>query len=258
MGKEMKVIGFAQLRNELSNGNLIDWFVDMFRICDKVYIYDQASTDGSLGYYEKFGDKVSVIRSTTNNFENELLCKRVLLQKLLLENPDCDFVFWMDGDTRLDARLTKEVTHNILKECSDNNVDGVRLGHYNMWRSNSYYRLDNSYHNFHDWGRIPLWRNNGKLEFPNKAGLHHDQTPEGIHNIIRLDYNLIHLGFTKDQSIVNRYNTYKSKGQTGPMLDRLIDEEGLWTKRVEDGILPYKADDIDPLSLPKLKDIKRI
>jgi hypothetical protein len=40
------------------------------------------------------------------------------------------------------------------------------------------------------------------------------------------------------------------------MLDRLIDEEGLWVKKVEDDdILPYESDNTNPLSLPKLKDV---
>ena len=42
-----------ELRNELSNGNLENWFRCM-EFCDKIYIYDQASDDGSLEYYEKF------------------------------------------------------------------------------------------------------------------------------------------------------------------------------------------------------------
>ena len=144
----MKVIGFAQLRNELSNNNLQGWFEDMERVCDKIYIYDQASDDGSLEFYEGFGDKVSVIRSTTNNFQNELLCKRVLLQKALLENPECDWIFWMDGDTRLDGRLMERdglADDNnirlILKEGKAHNIDGFSLGHLNMWRSNCHYRL---------------------------------------------------------------------------------------------------------------------
>jgi len=251
----MNVIGFAQPRNELSNGNLDGWFTDMFRVCDKVYIYDQASDDGSLEKYSEYGDKVSVIRSTTNNFENELLCKRVLLQKLLIENPDCDWVFWMDGDTRLDARFDP----SVLTEAYANKVDGLSLGHLNMWRSNCHYRLDNSYHNFHGWGRIPFWRNNGKLSFPNKTGLHSSQEPStGLDNTLRLDYNLIHLGFATDSAILSRYDLYKSKGQSGEMLDRLIDEEGLWVKKVDDEVLPYEPDNVLPLSLPKLKECKAL
>ena len=251
----MNVIGFAQLRNELSNGNLEGWFTDMFRVCDKIYIYDQASDDGSLAAYDTYGDKVSVVRSTTNNFENELLCKRVLLQKILIENPECDWIFWMDGDTRLDATLTKEALHNWMREGRDAGVDGLRLGHLNMWRSNCHYRLDNGHHNFHDWGRIPFWRNNGRLEFPNEPGLHKHQEPKGLDIVIRIDYNLIHLGFATDAAIVARFNLYKSKGQTGDMLNRLVDEEGLWVKRADQSMLPYEADTISPCTLTKIKDM---
>ena len=246
------IVGFAQLRNELSNGNLHGWFQDMYRFCDAIYIYDQASNDGSLDYYAT-QENVSVIRSTTNNFENELLCKRILLQKLLREKPETDWVFWMDGDTRLDSRLTREVVTDMLSDAKQNLVDGVSLGHYNLWRSDCYYRLDNDYHNFHKWGRIPFWRNNGRLEFPMEMGPHKSQEPFGLTNVIRSDYSLIHKGFATDSAILSRYNLYKSMGQKGPMLDRLIDESKLWVKPMPD-ILPYTPNGVNPKTLKLLKE----
>ena len=161
----------------------------------------------------------------------------------------------MDGDTRLDFRLTREVVMGILSEAKQNFVDGISLGHYNLWRSNCYYRLDSNYHDFHKWGRIPFWRNNGKLEFPIKPGLHHHQEPEGLDTVVRLDYSLIHMGFSRDRDILNRYNLYKSKGQKGQMLDRLIDESRLWVEKMPD-ILPFTPDNIDPTTLTKLKELK--
>ena len=48
----MKLIGFAQLYNELQKGNLINWFKCM-EICDYIYIFDQNSTDGSREIYSQ-------------------------------------------------------------------------------------------------------------------------------------------------------------------------------------------------------------
>jgi hypothetical protein len=66
----MKIVGFAQLRNELEKGNLENWFKCM-SVCDYIYIFDQNSTDGSQEYYKKF-DNVSVIESKENRFSEEL------------------------------------------------------------------------------------------------------------------------------------------------------------------------------------------
>ena len=69
----MKIIGFTQLHNELSKGNLKNWFRSL-EFCDYIYIYDQASTDGSLDYYKTHKNTV-VIESPTNDFEREIACK---------------------------------------------------------------------------------------------------------------------------------------------------------------------------------------
>jgi len=102
----MKIVGFAQLRNELENGNLKNWFKTM-EFCDSIYIYDQDSTDGSKEYYKKFKNTV-VIESPINDFTNEIKCKDILLIKLLKEQPDVDWIIWLDGDTIIDARLTNQ------------------------------------------------------------------------------------------------------------------------------------------------------
>ena len=79
----MKIIGFSQLRNELSKGNLENWFKSM-GMCEYVYIFDQASDDGSHDVYEQH-DNVVLIQSEENLFRQEILCKKQLLEKLLLD-----------------------------------------------------------------------------------------------------------------------------------------------------------------------------
>ena len=112
----MKIIGFSQLRNELSKGNLENWFKSM-GMCEYVYIFDQASDDGSHDVYEQH-DNVVLIQSEENLFRQEILCKKQLLEKLLLEHPDTDWIFWMDGDTVLDQRLLNN-DYAMLEEVLD-------------------------------------------------------------------------------------------------------------------------------------------
>ena len=102
----MKIIAFTQLRNELSNGNLENWFKQM-EVCDYIYIFDQNSDDGSKEYYKKF-DNCTVIESPTNRFKEELICKNELLKILLADHPDVDWILWIDGDLMLDGRLLKD------------------------------------------------------------------------------------------------------------------------------------------------------
>jgi hypothetical protein len=76
----MKIIAFAQAHNELSNGHLENWFKSL-SFCDQIYIFDNASTDGSREFYKKFLN-VHVIFSDTNRFPEEILFLMQMLNKV--------------------------------------------------------------------------------------------------------------------------------------------------------------------------------
>lgn len=253
----MKIIGFGQLRNEASRGNLENWFRCM-EPCEHIYIWDHASTDNSREIYEKYKDKTTIIYSDTNRFNEELICKDILYKKMLREQPDANWVLWLDGDLLLDGRLL--VDNNLEKLCAkldEKNVDLPCFGHYNLWRSDMFYRVDQGYHNLH--GRwFPLWGNPKNKYFDAIPGLHHGQVPQGTTKAAIVDVSVIHRGFATDEYIVEKYLRYKELGQKGWDLDRLIDEETLTVEHLPIGILPkwFELSDIaDPTTKPKLKEI---
>ena len=221
----MKIIGFAQLRNELSKGNLHNWFRSM-EVCDYIYIYDQGSDDGSQEVYRS-RENIYVIQSDTNRFQEEISCKRQLLHKLLEDHPDVDWIFWMDGDTILDGRIDRTTLENVFIEAEDMGSDAIKMRHFNLWRSDNWTRTDNQYHDLYQYGVTAFWKNNGKLEFPSSTGLHLNQFPNGISHAVMCPFFLIHRGFSSDNQIIERYNLYKSRGQSGHSLERLLDEDTL-------------------------------
>ncbi len=342
----MKIIGFAQLHNELSNGNLENWFKSMTAFCDFIYIYDQNSTDGSKVFYKKFPNTV-IIESAINDFENELSCKQKLLNLIKKEHPDTDWIYWMDGDTILDGRLTKNngelirrilnhfeqsgelieknqfiknytivynrinnlflsknnitkiyqpkpiIKNRLLKKLQKKNdnlkinytwykflvekirsifipkkkVDGIALGHLNLWRSDTFYRIDSNYNWLNERGVIAFWKNLSYLNFNVKSGMHKSNCPEGFKNIIRIEYFLIHKGFSTENLIkekIDRYAKQDPKDWPGGSkvfnytINRLKSEVELKVKRIPDNIFPswYEImDDNNPINKPKLIDI---
>ena len=252
-----KVVGFSQLHNELELGNLENWF-KCLEICDEIYIFDQASTDGSKEFYKKF-DNVHVIESEKNRFEEELVCKQELLEKLLEEQPDTDWIFWMDGDTLLDNRLlNRETLENVLFQLDDSRIESAFLGHYNLWRSDTWHRVDDEYDHFMKAGRMAFWKNTGRLQFPQEQGLHKSQHPGGIRNAARLPFNLIHKGFATDEQILKKYENYKSRGQEGWALDRLLNESTLTVQPVPLEEIPNfltAVDNQDPKTKEPIKSI---
>jgi len=255
----MKITGFTQIRNELSKGNLHNWLKQMFEICEYVYIYDQNSDDGSKEIYKDY-PKLIVIESEINNFKNEIICKGKLLNKLLLEQPDTEFILWLDGDSLLDKNLTDEncsLLKNICEHAKINEVDGILLEHYNLWRSDTYYRVDNRYHDLSH-GVCAIWRNNGKLNYQHIVGLHQPQYPNGIGKVMKVNFGIIHRGFATDYQIMTKYDVYKANGQTGWALSRLLDETTLDVVKIDNDVLPTWftiTDDVNPKTKEKIIDI---
>jgi hypothetical protein len=257
----MKIVGFAQHRNELSKGNLYNWLKCMESVCEQIYVYDQASDDGSIEILRNH-PKVTLIESPVNDFSNESSCKRELLQKLLLDHPDTDWVFWMDCDTLLGDDLLKNggaELVNVLVQANNSGEELLSLGHYNLWRSDRYYRVDSQYHWLYGNGVCALWKNNGKLHFPNEKGLHGKTYPDGLKPPHRINHSLIHRGFATDYQITTKYHLYKSHGQKGFDLERLVDERTLKVEPLPSGLLPswYEkdADGSDPRLKEKITNI---
>ena len=243
----MKILGFAQLGDELEKGNLENWFKCM-SACDEVYIFDQKSTDGSQEFYKSQDYvKANVIYSDVDRFGEEGNAKAELFEKMMNEHPDVDWILWMDGDTMLDGRLIKNNGEKLQELCENKaslGVDCVSFGHFNLWRSDIHYRLDAEYHGLH--GNVKaLWRNNGNLHYPKSTGHHGAQFPDGMNEIDYamtneddFIYSLVHRGFATDYQIMRRYHMYKGHGQEGWNLERLLFEETLEVNELPSDILP--------------------
>lgn len=254
----MKIIGFAQLHNELQKGNLKNWFKSM-SFCDYIYIYDQASTDGSDEYYKKFLN-TRVIYSKTNDFKNEIQCKKILLETILNENDEFDYIFWLDGDSIFDWRLLnsrKNLDEILNFGLKHEEIDGFCTGHYNLWRNDIWYRVDNEYHSLNNLV-IPFWKNKKGIKFDILDGLHQSQVPSTIKTICQIPFAIIHRGFATDYQIMLKYDIYKERGQKGWDLDRLLDEKTLTVEKIPYEIIPdwFILKDVeDPKNKRKIIDI---
>ena len=88
------------------------------------------------------------------------------------------------------------------------------------------------------------------------AGLHKSPIPSGIKSVKRVDCNLIHRGFATDEQIILKYDIYKSFGQTGWDLERILDESQLVVEILDKKLLPSWftiTDDFDPSRKKKIK-----
>jgi hypothetical protein len=222
----MKLVGFAQIYNELEKDNLPRFMDSVDRYCDALVIYNDASTDGGMDWIrENYPSgagrlkQIEIIEGEKNNFSNEIAHKQIMLDKC--NEIGADWIFWLDADEVIEPRGE---TGDIRKLCEAGFCDAYGFREVNLWRSSSFYRLDNAYN---DGEFCRLWKNNGKLFYDDRPGLHQRQYPDGIGEIVTSDIKVIHYCFSSDGRIIDKYKTYKSHGQNGWALTRLIDERTL-------------------------------
>ncbi len=117
--------------------------------------------------------------------------------------------------------------------------------------------MDDQYDHFMQAGRMAFWKNTGNLMFNTEVGLHKSQHPVGIRTAARMPFNLIHRGFATDEQILTKYDNYKSRGQSGWALDRILNESTLRVEKVPREELPHwlEVDEQNPKQKKRLKDI---
>jgi glycosyltransferase involved in cell wall biosynthesis len=217
----MRLVAFLQLYNELENGNLKRCLDNCSKWADDIFIYDDCSTDGSQEVYLNYTEKKNIIFGTVRDFRSEIFHKKELLDLVLGTNPD--WIGWIDGDTTLCRDLTENCKSFIIQMASGCHL-GIRLHNMNLWRHQAYYRMDNL---FDACRHIVFWKNTGELRYEPEFGLHREQFPIGVVECT-VDFSeklrLLHYGFSSVELIVKKYLTYKSHGQSGYSLDRLIIE----------------------------------
>jgi hypothetical protein len=218
----MKLIAMIQVYNEVANGNLKRCLESVDQYCDAIQVYDDGSTDGPQDLYEKH--KCDVIYSDKNDFTNELTHKQRQLDRC--KELGADWIWRIDADEVIEFVGERD----LRGLCDDSQYDSWAFHMVNLWRNPAYYRVDSS---FNDVVFNRLWRVPDEgLHFKIMEGLHQTNYPIGAtDNEGFADLEVLHYGFASDEAIIQKYNMYKSHGQTGPALNRLIDESSLQVKR---------------------------
>lgn len=217
----MKLFAMVQTYNEERSGNLLRCLESLASYCDGIVIYDDGSTDESFGLYSRFTSHY--IHSDKNDFQNELSHKQELIE--YCKRLGADWILRIDADEVIEPRGVSEVRSLI----SDTSKTGWAFHMVNLWRSPAFYRVDNGYN---DVVFNRLWRVHPDLHFNVQTGLHLTNYPVGAtDNEGFTDIQIIHYGFASDKAILEKYYMYKAHGQTGPALNRLVDERGLMVRR---------------------------
>lgn len=226
-GERMNIIGFLQIRNEIASGHLARFLELNLPLFDKLYVYDDASDDGTTELIEKHATKV--IRGGSRQFGSELKNKKKLLDLVKQECESGDALIRLDSDEIL--YCSKEELTTLISDAFSQGYDSITLPHRNLWRAYHWFRTDDHYNDFRP---TRVWKLSEKLDFTNKTGLHITTDPIGLRSTLSSDlYPVIHFGFAEKSLILDKYKTYKAHWQSDYPLFRLINETGLSMEKLD-------------------------
>lgn len=216
----MKLVGMLQNYNEAQDGNLERCLTNMSKFCDDIVVLDDASTDNSVEIIKKFTSHI--IYNTVNQKRmNETSNRQKLVDYSI--SLDCDWMVWLDGDEIFDRSGEEHAIRDLMKF----DVEGYSFLEYQLWKSLDKYRVDEL------WAKLwmpRMWRNKEIMTIEQISGLHQNQWPVNLHQVIKSDIKCIHFGFSSEEKINQQYEIYKSLGQTGQWLERIKDETGIILK----------------------------
>ena len=218
------LIAFIQIYNENKKGNLERVLNHISRFCDDIVIYDDGSSDNSYEIASKFTN--NIIRSDVNDFKNEVEHKQQLLELALSLNPD--WIIWLDADEVFDRDGESFGIRALCRYGQRNKIDSFSFQEYNLWKSENQYRVDKHWHKL--W-QIRLWRNNGKLKFDVKHGLHQKLYPMNLKKKCTSEIKVIHYGFSSLEKIEQKYQMYKTNEPGAWYLGMFKDEKEIHLRK---------------------------
>lgn len=217
--KKLKIIGFLQVYNESSKGNLDRILNHLKKICDDIVVYDDGSTDNTLDILKK--NTKYVIEGSKNDFLNESSHKQKLLELALSLEPD--WILWLDADETVDRFGEEGGIRALCQYGNQKEIDGFLLQQFNLWKDLTKYRIDGHWNDWH----VRLWKNNGKLKFDEKKGLHLKHYPNNLNKLVKSKIKIIHFGLSSPEKVEEKYELYKNHGQEEWMLEKIRSENGI-------------------------------
>lgn len=176
-------------------------------LCQRVFVFDDHSTDETVSICESFGERVKVFRSPFEGLD-EARDKNFLLQKVAAESPE--WVLWIDGDEVLERTGPERIRAAVMQ---DPNAGAWYLRIAYLWDDPLKVRIDGLFGNFR---RQSLFRLRGQnvsvLRFRATGfggNFHCGNVPEGLTGEHRdLPLRLKHYGYLTKQQRMAKYAFY--------------------------------------------------
>lgn len=257
----MRIAAQICMYNEVEKGNLVRCLDNCRQWADEIVIYDDGSTDNSVEVARTYTPHI--ILGGENNVMEEQRHKQQILDYSLSLAPD--WLMWIDCDEILDRGGTMGGLRS-LAENADPRLDAFAFHEVNLWRSQTYARVDGYFDTPPDapWNHwtygwfTRLWRVVPGIRFAVATEVHGRLYPITIQAIGRAPIEIIHYGYWDYPKMMVKVGVHLMGREELQAKARepgcyIVNEEGCRCRRLPDDLFPVEnvPPDIWPEPLPR-------
>lgn len=214
--EDLRFLGALRIKNEAHH--IHDVIARILPLCQRVFIFDDHSTDDTIALCQSFGERVTVFRSPFEGLD-EVRDKNYLLEKIVAADPE--WVLWIDGDEVLEHSGPEK----LKAACSSQGIAAFTLKIAYVWNDPHHIRVDGIYGRF---TRASLFRLRGQpvdqlhfLASGYGGNFHCGNVPRGLVGITRpINVRLKHFGYMTREQRQAKYAWYNAIDPNNDLEDR--------------------------------------
>jgi glycosyltransferase involved in cell wall biosynthesis len=211
-----RFLGVMRIKNEARQIHAV--LSQALVLCQRVFVFDDHSTDDTRAICHSFGDRVTLFPSPFEGL-NEARDKNYLLPKILVAAPE--WVLWIDGDEVLERSGPARLRH-AAENGTGVAAYSLRIAY--LWNDAQHVRVDGIYGTFK---RPSFFQLKGqpvqRLRFPATGyggNFHCGNVPEGLVGEVReINVRLKHFGYMTQEQRQAKYTWYTTIDPNSPAQD---------------------------------------
>ena len=205
-GPRSRLVGALRIKDEAQH--IARVLSPLLELCERLYIFDDHSTDSTVDICHSFGERVTLLNSPFEGLD-EARDKNYLLQEII--RCGADWVLWIDGDEVLERTGPSKIRAEIERSGATTAIYSLRIAY--VWNDPELIRVDGVYGHI---ARPSLFRLAGqavtRLRFASSGrsgNLHCGNVPNGLIGEHRaLDVRLKHFGYVTPAQRQAKYSWY--------------------------------------------------
>jgi GT2 family glycosyltransferase len=212
---DARFLGALRIKNEAKHIHQV--INSILPICQRIFVFDDHSTDETVAVCESFGERVKVYRSFFTGLD-EARDKNFLLGQII--QAEAEWVLWIDGDEVLERRGSEHIRQVVDTEGIA--IYSLKIAY--MWNDSEHVRVDGIYGRF---TRPSLFRLKNqamqRLYFPTTGcggNFHCGNVPRGLSGRTQeLDLRLKHLGYMTREQRQSKFKWYTATDPNNDLED---------------------------------------